>query len=360
MQSESVEPIVVRPSGVWNSRSPLNDYVLLVRQIHRTHAATALSGQFLHDKLNSENDTKQSIVGFVRKNAADVQRREKFARMYYRSFGVERDQIADDQSIATLANDRDLIERGALQHATIQLNGAIESYIQCWFLNLCLAKLESGRGLDTVEAKLVEDFNPAYSKRAPNLGQLVDRYGYLQDLLGKLPPFRRHPKTRQEVKTAESPARSARREISYWQNYRNLLVHSNGHCSPEFARKFGDYHSYKQSLSRRIPPLEALRPLPIDENMFSTQAACFYRVAYLLRDELLSSSKCTGEGPDYFRRGHRLSPGLRGDGGEDAASPPLLLDGDHQLSLLWTRDAAFRSETATIRRWKCYRETSKA
>lgn len=349
------EPIVVRPSGIWNSRSPLNDYVLLVRKIHRAHSATSLAAQFLYDRVTAEADCNQSVEDFVTRTTQDPTRRAKYSRKYNRSFGAERDSEAKHQPIATLAGDRDLIERSALQHATVQLNGAIESYVQCWFLNMCLAKIESGKGLSKTEAKLVDDFNPANALRSPNLGQLVHRYEFLRNLLEKIPPFRRHPRTRREVNEAESPERSAKTEISYWQNYRNLLVHANVHCSPEFAEKFGEYHAYKRSLSHRIPALQSLRPLPIDENMFTTQAACFYRVADLLREELLKSSCSEVDSIDHFSRGHRLAPGPRGDGGEDAGSPPMLIDGDHSLSFQWTKDAAFRTETAKTRGWKYLR-----
>ena len=78
--------------------------------------------------------------------------------------------------------------------------------------------------------------------------------------------------------------------------------------------------------------------------MFGTQAACFYKIAKSLNENLEDLSD--------FRRGHVNAPGPTVELEGDFRSPPLLLEGDHSPSLEWTTNADFRIETARSRGWK--------
>lgn len=350
---KTIQPIiVVRPSGVWNSRSPLNDYVNIIREIHRTNSLTSISAQFLEDTLQNETNKDKNFKNIISNTSVnDKQRRYKYVNMYNRSFGTKRDEEPHEQSIRRVIIDRYIVEIGALRLATVMINGAIENYIQCWFLNYCLSRIECGLDLTKYEIKTIEQFNPAKSKRPPNLGSLMHNYPFLRDRLKKIPPYRKHPKTRKEIFEADCPERSAFRELEFWQNYRNLIIHSNGITSPSFFREFSPYHNYKRTLSRRIPKLVEFAPLPIDENLFSTQAACFYRIAFMLRDDLLKTSSVSEGRNKYYLRGHRHAPGPTREFEGDSMSPPMLMDGDHDLSVRWTREAAFRQRISKERGW---------
>jgi hypothetical protein len=171
-------------------------------------------------------------------------------------------------------------------------------------------------------------------------------------MLQKIPPYFKDPRTKETVETAESVSLSSYNELKFWQAYRNQIVHSNGIASPKFFENWSDHYQKKRNIYPHLPQMKQSKPLPVHDDMFGTQAACFYRIAKSLSDclEQLSGGK----------RGQVLLPEFTGEVPGQTRSLPLLMTGDHAPSLRWTHDAEYRSKIAAERGWTSYRPSADA
>lgn len=340
------EQLVVRPSGVWNSRSPLNDYIQQDRAISKSCSVSTLALYVLRERLSSEPAERSGRQ--VLKNVTKARAGAGQAWLNYRrSHGNDAEKKAIQPTVGHLLSDSALCLDDLQETAIVRLSSTFEAFAQCWALNYLLARLESGASLSTPEAKLASGFLPiARNKVPPGWPQIVNAIPELRETLARLPGSFTNPKTGARIVAPVSPTLTALAAIQFWRAYRNLTVHSSRLITRRFHKRFASYFTEAMECYGHVRELSPGRPLQFHGDLYGAMAAAHYRSALSMNEMLEETSHC--------RRGHPESPNPKTTVHwmEPPRSPALLVKGDHDLSFAWTTDAVLRSRMAQQYAWE--------
>ena len=160
----------------------------------------------------------------------------------------------------------------------------------------------------------------------------------LQALLREVPPFVRHGKTGAPLKRPDPPGLNALAAVKFWIDLRNLVVHRSGWVSVRFEKKHAEIWSLLLGDRIHIPKLKAGCAVMLFHELVDRASANLYRAALALSEELDAGSK--------GRRGHPWAPSPRPKPVPNVTPEPrpLLVEGDHDLSLRWANDKTFRDD----------------
>jgi len=339
--------LIIRPSGIWNSRAPLNDYIQQDRAISKSAATQTLALYRLREALeaepNKERSGRQLFESITKGKAAGG----KAWLQYRRSHGNDLDGRAIQPKVTHLLNDSFLALADVQEMAVIRLSSMFESYAQCWALNFLLASLEGGLVLSKRETSLVDAFLPAFSRgHVPSWPTIIGAYPTVKERLVALPHLSTNPLTGEELTEPLESSLNAHTAIQFWRAYRNLAVHLSRLVTRSFHAKYSEFFRRTTAHFGYIRVLEPGQPLPLKDDLFGAMAATHYRAALLLNE--LLEERSAG------RRGHPEAPRPKETVFWDAPprSPPLLLLGDHAESLRWVTDTSFRIEESLRRGWR--------
>lgn len=330
-RSLSPTSIVIRPSGVWNSRAPFTDYFLANRRIGLHFNVLILSA--CHLRLVLRKDKTEKPV----RQVAESDRIAAFALLGYRK-SIGRDAKGGRQKPTRHGIEADITSglQDLYQAGVVKVASLFESFALCWALNSLLARLERGERWSQEEQRLCDRLSPIVSDRTPNWFQIMRAFPTIAEELRELPHVYLDKRTKAEVKAPVSAVLNAGSVIKFWREYRNLVVHRDGIVSTAFHDEFVDlYDELVEPFGPGTPTLSPRKPLTFSDSLVRAMATTHYFVASHLASRLKEFSN--------GRRGHLNAPGPEVEllGTKLATPKQLLIAGDHDMSLRWTRDIDF-------------------
>lgn len=342
--SPTPENLVIRPSGIWNSRAPLNEYIQQDRAIKKSVAAIIVALYMLREKLEGEEDKSHSASQILKEIIQKKQNASEAWSMYRRAHGIK-DGKAVQPTVSNLWQDSYTAFADVQEMAVIRLSATFEAFAQCWTLNYILAKLESGSRLSTDEHQLRDGFVPFTKRHIPNWPDIVRGIPFLEERLSALPHLFKNPKTRAPVTEPLSPNLNALTAIRFWRSYRNQAVHLSRLVTRTFHAKYEAFFAEAMDCFGHIDHLVPGKPLPFHEDLYKAMAATHYRAALLMNEILETESS--------GRRGHPEAPNPRTISywPNPPKSPPLLVSCDHTESHLWATNELFRAEVCGRNGW---------
>jgi hypothetical protein len=184
-------------------------------------------------------------------------------------------------------------------------------------------------------------------KALPSLHHICDGIGVVREKFEKLPHVFVDSRRGDPVDAPLTPNLNAYRAILFWRDWRNLLVHRSGMVNEWFYREYQPFwRDFKQSFPY-IRDFEKGKRLPLDDGSFRALTTTHYRAARSLMEVLMEASS--------QRRGHILAPGPPAQDPYNVPPeklpprpPPLLMQGDHDLSYKWMSDVGFRYQTRSM------------
>ncbi len=332
------EEIVIRPSGVWNTRSPLIQFNRHNHDLNQAYYSTLLAITGVQSAGNKLGPSAAASDLFPHKTSHSVARRAWSA--FKRSFPSQFDGSRRPLTVEDVQKTTRLAIAAITEHTIVKCGALFESFAQCWALNYLLARLESGEALTQKERSLIHEFSPVQSTRVPGWPAIFKAIPGICTELSRVPHLKTDPRTGEAVDAPLTPVLNAFTVIGFWREWRNSLVHRSGVVSTWFFNVHGPVWEELQDLAPTNKDLDIGHKLPLDDSTFRAVAAVHARAAKSRRDILV---KVSGE-----RRGHVLAPKPSWKSGRMPPEmmpdrlPPLLLRGDHESSLLWSTDEVFR------------------
>jgi hypothetical protein len=338
--------LVVRPSGIWNSRAPLHNYILERKKLSRTTSVLTLATYELRRQAKQASATKpvdRLLKGVVGVEAVASQAWTD----YRRSNGKRPDGFTPKPTAQDLIDDSFEALTSIREMATVRLSALFEAFSQCWALNYLLTLLENGEGWSKSERHLAMKFHPLIGKgHVPSWPEIVSHLPFLRGELSKIPNMFTNPGTGEAVNEPLTPEENAFNTIGFWRSHRNLSVHTSRLTTRKFHKK---YKNFFKAISRHLahsPEFKPGRPLPFHDDFFSAMASAQYRAVLWMNERLIVISNS--------RRGHPEAPGeLTTQFFETPPpTPPLLLPSDHNDSFRWINDEQFRIDTCAQCGWE--------
>jgi hypothetical protein len=340
-------PVVVRQSGVWNSRAPFNNYFQINRSINRIKSISSLA---IYDAMNRNPvdletaKTVKQVFNRVRKDG--IQQVSIHVRSYRRSYQGQDGDTLSRPNIQDMHSDCAEALQFIQESSIVKIASAFESYVQCWGLNMILSFLEcpsKTSKLSEKENNLLLRMLPFSGRPLPSTIDIIIAIDPALTKLSSLPTVTKKGKE-YDVLVETDPNLNVFNAIKFWREYRNLCVHNGGLVTTRFFNRNAKFFEQSMGDLDKLK-LEVRRPLPFHDVLFQRMASIHYTAALALSQELINVS---GE-----RRGHLNAPGKYKEGlwFENPRSPFLLLEGDHPASWNWVNDEAARKRLADQRGW---------
>ena len=329
-----ITQLVIRPSGVWNSRAPFSNYYADNREIgiHFNVLVVAASRVRADVLQRGKEKNDGSALRWLRNAGAT----SSFAWLGYRkSLGRDVDGALPRPTPSDLAQDlRDAVN-SLCQMMLLRVSSLYEAFAQCWALNYLLTRLEHPpHEWSPKEQMLADRLSPVLSGRVPGWPAVLKAIPWIGVELSALPHIYIDMHTKEEVSAPVTDFVNALSVIEFWREYRNLVIHRNGLVSTEFFTRFGRlYEELRKPFRADIPPLKLRTPLKFSPAVPKAMATVHYRAAAHLAKRLVELS--------HGRRGHAGAPGPDTEllSQPPKRANPLLMEGDHAASLEWVNMA---------------------
>jgi len=329
---------IARPSGVWNTRSPLNNFVAESNKVTIDYSVLTLAisrTRYLITHRDS-NDKKTSVKKYLATNSAGHVAGKAWDR-YRGAKRVLTGQYEGQPSFTDLNKDLATSIYAVRENSIARYSSKFETFIQSWALNMLLAHAESGKDMPDELKKLTYDFSPFRQRFIiPTVPIIFDSFKTINSELEKLPHISTDPKTGEQVSEPISTGLNAKSVILFWRDFRNSIVHQDGLVTYAFYEK---YNKLFETL--RLPYAEILRPLEpgtrlqLPDIVFSAITTTHSKTAFWLNECLQAISETRGQIQlDEANSQFSLSNSFM----------PLLVEGDHPISLRWIKDATWRNE----------------
>lgn len=338
--------LVIRAAGIWNSRAPFANYLREFRLLQRRYALAVLAADHIERDLQLlwSSGSPSSLRSYFSPRRGARKHERALPGMawftYKRSFG--REHPGGPFIPPTLEGvSEDLVGViAALREATIVNHvGLLEAFLNCWLLNYLLAKLEAHEVWTNDDRTLAMKLSPVHGDASPpGLSLVIRCVPELRTALKELAPDPKREADPANFPLAEANVLST---LELWIAVRNVLVHRNGWVSMRFAARYGERWNALNSLRPHLPALEGGRKLRIHHEYVVQVSTVGYRAARSLARVLAEISS--------GRRGHLRAPHPWNEAEvfDRAALPvaaPLLIEGDHEPSLRWQNDSAYRAD----------------
>lgn len=348
LQSAVSQDLIIRPSGVWDTRAPFHNWLVAYKSSNRVYELSVLCTERVDADLSSRLSDGRSTNKYIKRDDDSTGRSMKAWAGYRGALGKAPDGSLRSPTAEELKSDLDAICISVRQATLIRLYSAFESFLNCWALNYLLARLESGASLSRKQADIASALSPVHGRgQALHIPALLKGLPEIAEFLSTVPTTFKHPVTKQSLTTPYHPRVNARDAVDFWREYRNHLVHRDGFCSQSFFNRHqGFWDACFSPAGAYIPQLQPWRPLPLFDKMLQSCQLALYRAALALSDKL--------EAESGGRRGHPWAPGPKPANTPPlhpgTRTPPMLLQGDHPDSLKWISDPAFRQAIFASRR----------
>jgi hypothetical protein len=342
-RSQDFPDIVIRPSGIWNSRAPFHDYLNLHRLENRTFYLQVLAVE----KIKLDGRKLPSASSAPRFFA--VKESSLLAGRAYRAYRLSYPRLPDrpptHPTLGQVLQDLNLLLPAINEHALVSYSSLFEVYVQCWALNYLLSKLENGKSWTREERYLAMSFCPILNNgHIPTVLNIGNAIPFIMDGLTQLPHIHSSREFNTEIESPITQSLNAWKIVLFWRDWRNLVIHRSGIISRQFFDRYSSlYEEYKANFPH-LPNLTVGEKLIFYDSVFMSMVTTHYKAAGWMNQQLEIASS--------GKRGHPYAPNPKPDGNywknPPLQSPRLLLDGDHQPSLQWLEDEEFRTKLTTI------------
>lgn len=344
---QPIHTIVIRPSGIWNSRAPLHNYILERSALSKSTTVLTLAIYALrHDALREPNPDRSGRMLLSRVTTAEAVAAHAWLD-YRRSFPKGEDGKNPQPSVTQLAGDAIRALYDIREMTIIRLSSLFEAFAQCWAVNALAARLESNQEWSAGERNLAASLLPLRgSGHLPSWPQIAAAFPDVHRGLQSIPHRFNHPTTGAVLESPMSADLNALTAINFWRAYRNLAVHTSRLITRRFHERYARFFDQLMSDLKHIDRLEPGRRMPLHDDLYSAMAAVQYKSALWMNQYLTDLSA--------GRRGHPEAPGPATTTRFQPSYPipPLFLVGDHDPSVQWTGDPSFRAATAAREGWK--------
>ncbi len=182
-------PVVIRRSGIWNSRWPLHSLFRRLEDIGRDYSLLTLAiTRTRHDADHiAPGDSASASVFMHARISGPVASK---AWNGYRRYWRQSHALPDGQpSIADLEHDLGPVLYSVRELAVVRVASAFETFVQCWALNMLLASLERRGEWTSAELDLARQLSPVHSHKrpAPGVPGILRCYSSVATALEKLP-----------------------------------------------------------------------------------------------------------------------------------------------------------------------------
>lgn len=325
--------IVVRPSGIWNTRAPFHTFLKVHKGQSRAYDLTTLCLERVGWDLPRAREDGKTLEEFL---VVDKSNRSQRAWRNYSKAQTERNLQGELKKPIYSNTRHDLImAHESLKRSALAFTFSLfEAYVNCWLLNYLLYKLETEQEWSKIEREFAKQVSPVHgSKTTPNLAKIIPSIPALKNALASLS----HDGIELFAGEQSAVEFTCFDAIKFWRQYRNCLVHNGGFCTPKFFEQQEQYWlKCMQPFAR--DKFEERKPLPLSTELLQNCRVTIYKSARALEKSLEEMS----EG----KRGQPWAPEPRP--AEDTlppnASPAMLLDGDHSLSLKWHKNENYRQQ----------------
>lgn len=342
IEAAGLPTVVVRPSGVWNTRAPLHVFFCRAGEIQRDYSLLTLAvARTRYEAEHLPTGTGQSAAKFMRARVAGPVASKAWNG--YRDWWRQEHRKGDGQpSIGEVEQDLATTLYPIRELGVVKIASVFEMFVQCWALNMLLATLEAGIPLVLDQQKLVKDVSPVHTPKTPMPGvlRILKTFPGVMSDLGRLPHIRTDPATGTLLEEPTTPDLNSYRAILFWREFRNLAVHSAGLVSGGFCDRHGAFFdAMREPFQDKLRALKPMTKLQLPYVVFYAMVSVHYRAAIFLNERLQEASR-RYRGTIYLPKEgvdepSRFDPSL--------TTKPLLIDGDHPNSLRWCKEETFRS-----------------
>jgi len=314
--------VVVRASGVWNTRAPFHEYVQWQRHAGRQATALEYATQVgratmlrLFESGRGVGEYSESDMDF-----AATMRQQTFGRLL----------DTEDKNFKTLAKYAKQAVSLIREWTVLKDVANFELFMASWCLNYLLARLEGQSALGPGESRLAELMSPIHGGRVRRSdGVYIHKLPPFPYILTLLPGEIVEPLRLLEYRDEGPEAMAALEVVFFWREFRNHCVHRGRVVSHAFRQANS---AYWEHLRRCYPqsstvPLRVGRALALTHRVGSSARLAHYQVAEHLNTVLFELTD--------GKRGHRNAPGeyVAHAGEPDIKPSALLIAGDHADSL---------------------------
>lgn len=154
--------LIIRPSGVWNSRAPFHNWLLLYKHLNRAYELAILSTDHLSLDFESLSKDDQSLTKYFLKPG--TARSSKAWKGYRGAWGKTPDGKLRTPTLEEVNLDLHEIRVAVRRGTLIGLYTGFEAFLNCWLLNYLLAKLERNHPWTQAERELATRLSPVHGK----------------------------------------------------------------------------------------------------------------------------------------------------------------------------------------------------
>lgn len=316
---------VARPSGVWNSRAPLQNYLRHLRRLGRMYSCNTLTLARVSFETSRIHPTVSPKPFFRVKRMG-----EKIGRAW---ISLRRNSANNSVTIADLQPMFKDAFFAMTEYVLLRYTSLFELFIQCWALNYILAKLEIRSELSSAERRFIRRCLPFLKEpNIPSQPTIFQALPEAKDWLRTLPHISTDPRTHEPVVAPLTSLLNAFEVIEFWRAYRNLVVHRAGVVSQRFLDKYGEFFEQFAATFPYMPSLKLGRPIEHSDSLIVALSTVHEKAAVFLNQRLADISS--------GRRGmptNMMLLDLTTNG------PPMVQPGDHEESFLWSCDVGYRT-----------------
>lgn len=324
--------MVVRPSGIWNSRAPMHTYIKVTKAETRAYEIGRLSLEKAAFGIDGARENGVNLEDYiVPKNDLGRRAWKVYSRAYMRR---NREGVIQNPSYGHVKHD--LIMSAQILRFTTLIRSVtnFESYVNCWVLNHVLSKLELGDTLHKGEASFAQAVSPVHGGGVPQgIGSTIAKIPDIAVCLSEA--------ASQIADSDNENTHSYLDHVYFWIHYRNCIIHNGGLCTPRaFNRHEGFWNACMKEFAR--DKFVERYPLTLSFELLDRCRFSLYKSVELLEQKLRTVSS--------GRRGHSWAPAQPPEKGAipPADAPEMLMDGDHELSLRWHTNPEFRAQFVAL------------
>jgi hypothetical protein len=230
--------IVIRPSGIWNTRARMHNYLHAHRRHQRTYYMHLCATYLLQKQLDAIPVDYQSSI-LAREALGIGKERERIRKVWARlergwglnvEDGTPHRPSVEEARRATVSSIIDV-----RQSSIVALVSSFETFVLAWALNYLLARLEAGAEWTNEERDVAMALSPEHQWRpAPGWPWVTSRVPLLEEGLMELPHVLTDPASGWPAEEPITPELNAYRVMRFWRDFRNRVVHAGGIVSKEF------------------------------------------------------------------------------------------------------------------------------
>lgn len=324
--------IFIRPTGVWNTRSPLQWYLTESSMLQRNYALiTGAIAKTRYDATHNNTEKSDSGSKFMRASVSGKVAAKAW-KSYQSSFRAKKGDQECRPTIGDIERDLAPSVYAVREYAVVQISGLFEAFVQCWAANYLIAILEADEKWTKSQSFLADEYlsSARNDKILPYAPRIFDSFHHEIQKLRSTPHIFSDPKSKTPVEKPVNNELNALRVVFFWRSFRNCIVHTGGVVDERFVKKNYDFFEMlREPYADILAPLAVGRRLQLPDAIYYAMTTTHKRAAIMLNDQLIEKSN-RRRGLVYLPEEEKLEPE---NFSEKTYVKPMFIPGDHLVSL---------------------------